>query len=68
MTGVVQRTGYQILIDKISEDLINHGFGEFTFKVVSSKTTKVKIEIHAGRYYVFWIEKDIKDYIEKNII
>ena len=42
----------------LAEDLFNHGFGEFTFKVTSLKDKIVKIEIACGKTYVFFIKKE----------
>lgn len=58
MEAQAAQTGYLKLVDELTTDLINHGYGEMTFKVVSTRDTKVKVEIRCGRHYVFWIDKD----------
>lgn len=53
-------TGYHELASQLQLDLINHGYGELTFRVTSLKDNTVKVELLCGRSYVFFIKKQIK--------
>lgn len=63
---MIHSTGYEQLINKLAKDLIDHGWGEFTFKVISGKDKPVQVQINCGKSYIFWIKKDIK--FDDNII
>lgn len=52
-------TGYHELSYTLQSELVNHGWGELTFKVSSLKDGKVKIEILCGKSYVFILQRNI---------
>lgn len=56
----MQLTGYHELASQLQSDLVNHGWGELTFRVSSLKDNTVKVEILSGKSYVFFIEKKIQ--------
>lgn len=53
-------TGYHDLACQLQSDLVNHGWGELTFRVSSLKDNTVKVEILCGKSYVYFIEKKIQ--------
>lgn len=53
-------TGYHLVSEEIQKQLIDHGWGEMTFKVESLKDDSVKITICSGKSWVFFIKKQIK--------
>ena len=57
---MIEGTGYSELTASLQSDLINHGYGELTFRVSSLKDNTVKVEILCGKSYVFFIKKNIQ--------
>mgnify|MGYP003394762567 CR=1 FL=1 len=57
---MLEPTGYHLLSNQLERDLVNHGWGEMTFRVTSLKDQSVKIEVLCGKSYVFIINKEIK--------
>jgi len=53
-------TGYHELTAQLQSDLIDHGYGELTFRVSSLKDNTVKVEVLCGKSYVFFIKKNLK--------
>ena len=53
-------TGYHELTANLQADLVNHGYGELTFRVTSLKDNTVKVEVLCGKSYIFFIKKQIK--------
>ena len=62
---MVEGTGYQAVATQIMKNIIEHGWGEMTFKVTSMKDQKVHIIIQSGLSHHFVIEKEIL--FDKNI-
>lgn len=52
-------TGYHELACHLQSELVNHGWGELTFRVSSLKDNTVKVEVLCGKSYVFFIKKQI---------
>lgn len=59
-------TGYHKQMKDLTDDLILHGYGEMTVKVVSFKDKRVRIQINCGKMFVYIIEKDYD--LKNNII
>lgn len=53
-------TGYHLMTNQLQRDLVNHGWGELTFKVSSGKDNVVRVDIFCGKQYVFFIKKDLR--------
>jgi len=53
-------TGYHLRFEELSRELIDHGWGELTFRVSSLKDNRVRIEILCGKFEHFFIQKKIK--------
>ena len=57
---MVYSTEYHDLAIRLMDDLVEHGWGELTFRATKVKNEpKVKIEILCGRSYVMFIKKDV---------
>ncbi len=56
----MQGTGYHEVCNSLQNDLVNHGWGELTFKVSSLKDNTVKVEVLCGKSYIFFIKKQIQ--------
>ena len=52
-------TGYHDCAMQLQSDLVNHGWGEMTFRVTSLNDNSVKVEILCGKSYIFFIKKNI---------
>ena len=52
-------TGYHELSMNLQSELVDHGWGELTFRVSSMKDNTVKVEVLCGKSYVFFIKKEI---------
>lgn len=59
-------TSYHAICEQLQGDLVNHGWGEMTFKVSSLKDNTVKVEIICGKSYIFFIKKQIE--FDKNLL
>lgn len=57
---MIEPTGYHKSCDELARELVNHGWGKFTFEVTSGKDDTVKVEISCGKSYVFFIKKNIE--------
>ncbi len=54
-------TGYHHQLKELATQLVNHGFGEMTFRVTTPKgNTTSRIEICCGKSYMFIIERENK--------
>ena len=63
-----QLTGYHQLLNEISSQLVNHGWGEMRFVVTSLKDNTVKVEVQSGKYHVFFIKKNLFNNERDNIL
>ena len=61
-----ESTGYHLLASKLMRDIVNHGWGEMTFRVNSLKDRNVRIEIVCGLSHHFFVKKEI--FYEKDIL
>ncbi len=60
VSGITNGTDHHALVFRLMDDLVDHGWGEMTFRVSKVKNEpKVKVEILCGRSYVMFIRKDI---------
>ncbi len=55
-----QPTGYHEISAQLQTELVNHGWGEMTFRVSSLKDNTVKVEVLCGKSYIFFIKKQIE--------
>lgn len=55
--SLISSTAYQTQINELTNDLINHGYGEILIKVTSLKDTRIRIEIKCGKNFIYIIEK-----------
>ena len=62
----MEPTGYHLIVDQLTKNIVNHGWGELTFKVSSMKDFKVHVIVTSGLSHHFIIEKDILQ--DKNIL
>ena len=58
-------TGYHLVASQIMHNIVEHGWGEMTFKVTSVKDNKVHVIITSGLSHHFVIEKEI--YLSKDM-
>ena len=53
-------TGYHLQVVEIMKELVDHGYGEFTFKVNSGfKDDKTRVDILSGKNYIFFVKRGI---------
>lgn len=60
MIPQLQPTGYHEIALVLQSELVNHGWGELTFRVSSLKDNTVKVEVLCGKSYIFFIKKQIQ--------
>ncbi len=57
---MIAPTSYHEVINQLSNEIVNHGWGEMTFRVSSLKDNTVKVEVLCGKSYIFFIKKQIQ--------
>ncbi len=66
--GTYCLTEYQVRLIKVAEDIVKHGFGEFSVAVTQTRDMRIKVVIMAGRSWVYFASGEVLKFGKEEIL